>query len=233
MHWRSNDSTRHDRVGSVKQTTEVMHREARRQGRPHQPGSAEPPGAVAPPRSAAPAQLGQTSHRASVIQGNTASSNPDRRSEVGSIQRARLASLGSMDPQTSDQPTLGSDQHFIYTKEHAPECMTWGPRAGRTSFPQQTDPQPPSNRLRDQITDAQSKTVKIIGPAALGDTVAPPCRPLRLPLTYKYPLLQPPTYWGYKLSQAPRGRSQVIRSKWQSPPEVSIQLVGIESWVLE
>jgi hypothetical protein len=40
-----------------------------------------------------------------------------------------------MDPQTSDEPTLGNDQHFIYTKEHAPECMTQGPRAGRTGGP--------------------------------------------------------------------------------------------------
>jgi hypothetical protein len=113
---------------------------------------------------------------------STAASNPDRRSEVGSIQRARLASLGSMDPQTSDQPTLRNDQHSSYTKEHAPECKTRGTRAGRTkgsgltSLTQRTDPQPPSNRLRDQITDAQSKAVKIIGPTAPGDTTVPPCR---------------------------------------------------------
>jgi hypothetical protein len=156
------------------------------------------------------------------MQENTTSSNPDQRSEVGSIQRTRLASLASMDPQTSDQPTLGNGQHFIYTKEHAPESVTRGPRAGRTSSPQQTDPQPPSNRLRDQITDAQSKAVKIIGPAA------PTCRPLQLPLAYNYRLLYPLTYWRYKLSQAPRGRTQVIRSKWRSPPEVSIQRVGRE-----
>jgi hypothetical protein len=154
---------------------------ARRQGRLHHSGPTEPPGAAAPPRPAAPAQLSQTIHRASVIQGNTASSNPDRRSEVGSIQRTRLATLGSINPQTSDQPTLGNGQHFIYTKEHAPECMTRGPRAGRTkgfgrtSLTQQTDPQPPSNRPKDQITDAQSKAVKIIGQAAPGDTAAPPC----------------------------------------------------------
>jgi hypothetical protein len=137
-----------------------------------------------------------------------------------------------MDPRNSDQPTLGNGQHFIYTKEHATECMTWGPRAGRTKgssrtfLMQQTNPQPPSNHLRDQITDAQSKAVKIIGSAAPGDTAAPLYRLLQLPLAYIYPLLQPPTYWGYKLSQAPRGRAQVIRSKWRSPPEVSIQLVG-------
>jgi hypothetical protein len=183
------------------------------QGRPHHPGPAEPPGA------AAPAQLGQTSHRASVNQGNIASNNPDRRSEVSSIQRTRLASLGFMNPQTSDQPTLGNDQHSTYIKEHAPECMTRGPRAGctkgsgRTSLKHQADPQSPSNHLRDQITDAQSKVVKITGPTAPGHTAAPPCRLVQLPLAYKYPLLQPPTYWGYKLSQAPRGRSQVIRSK--------------------
>jgi hypothetical protein len=174
---------------------------ARRQGRPHHLGPAEPPSA------AAPAQLGQTSHRASVIQGNNAASNPDRRSEVGSIQRTRLASLGSMDPQASDQPTLGNGQHFIYTKEHVPECMTRGPRAvrtmgsGRTSLTQQTDPQLPSNHLRDQITDAQAKVVNIIGLAAPRDTAASPRRLLQLPLAYKYPLLQPPTYWGYKLSR--------------------------------
>jgi hypothetical protein len=177
-------------------------------------------------------QLGQTSHWVSVIQGNIASSNPDQRSEVGSIQSTRLSSLASMDPQTSDQPTLGNDQHSTNTKEHAPECMTRGPRAGRnkgsgrTFLTQQIDPQPPSNRLRDQITDVQSKVVKIIGPGAPGDMAAPPCRLLYLPLAYKYPLLQPPTYWGCKLSQTPQGRGQVIRSKWQSPPEVIIQRVG-------
>jgi hypothetical protein len=173
---------------------------AKRQGRLHHQGRAEPPGATAPPRPTAPAQLGQTCHRASVIQGNNATSNPDRRSEVGSIQSTILASLGSMDPQTSDQSTLGNGQHSTYTKEHAPECMTQGPRAdrtkgsGRTSLTQQTDPQPPSNRIRDQITDAQSKAVKIIGPTAPGDTVAPTCWLLQLLLAYKYPLLQPPTY---------------------------------------
>jgi hypothetical protein len=150
---------------------------------------------------ASTAQLGQMSHMASVIHGYNASSDPDRRSEVGSIQRTRWASLGSMDPQTSDQPTLGNVQHSTYTKEHALECMTLGPRAGRTSSQQQTDTQPPSNRLRDQNTDAQSNAVNIIGSAA------PPGRLLQLPLPYKYPLLQPPTYWGYKLSQAPRGRT--------------------------
>jgi hypothetical protein len=204
MHWRLNDSTRHDHVGSNKQFTKAMHRG-------QEAGPAEPPGAATPPRPASPAQLGQTSHKASIIQGNTATSNPDRWSDVGSIQMTRLSSLGSMEPQTSDQPTLGNGQHFIYTKEHALDCMTRGPRAGRTkgssrtSLTQQTDPQLPSNRLRDQITNAQSKVVKIIGPAAPGDTAAPPCGPLQLPLAYKYPLLQPPTYWVYKLSQAPRG----------------------------
>jgi hypothetical protein len=170
-------------MGSIKQRIEAMHR-VQEAGPPHHSGLAEPPGTVAPPRPAAPAHLSQTRHRASMIQGNTASSNPDRRSEVGSIQRTRLASHGSMDPQTSDQPTLRNGEHFIYTKEHAAKCMTRGPRAGRskgsggTSSPQQADPQPPSNRLRDQITDAQSKAVKIIGPAAPRDTTAPPCRAL-------------------------------------------------------
>jgi hypothetical protein len=168
--------------------------EARRQGWPHHSGLPEPPGAAAPPRPAAPAQLSQTSHKASVTQGNIASSNPDRRSEVGSIRRTRLVSCGFMDPQTSDQPTSRNDQHYIYTKEHVLECMTRGPRAGYTSSPQETDPQPPSNRFRDQLTDVRSKPVKIIGLAAPGDTAAPSCRPLQLPLAYKYPLLQPPTY---------------------------------------
>jgi hypothetical protein len=121
MHWCLNDSTRHDLVGSIKRTTEAMHRG-------QEAGSAEPPGAAAPPSPAAPVQLVHTSHMASVIQGNTAVSNPGRRSEVGSIQMARLASLGSMDPQASDQPTLANNQHSTYTKEHAPECMTRGPR---------------------------------------------------------------------------------------------------------
>jgi hypothetical protein len=59
-----------------------------------------------------------------------------------------------MDPQTSDQPTFSNDQHFIHRNEHAPECMTQGPRddrtkwSGHTSSPQQTGPQPPSNRLK-------------------------------------------------------------------------------------
>jgi hypothetical protein len=42
----------------------------------------------------------------------------------------------------------------------------------------------------------------IIGLAAPEDTAAPPCSALQLPFAYKYPLLQPPIYWGYKLSQA-------------------------------
>jgi hypothetical protein len=74
--------------------------------------------------------------------------------------------------------------------------MTKGARVGHTSFPQQTDPKPPSNHLRDQITDARSKEVEIIELAAPGDMAAPPCRALQLPLAYKYPLMQPPTYWG-------------------------------------
>jgi hypothetical protein len=72
------------------------------------------------------------------------------------------------------------------------------------------------------------KAVEITRPTTPGDTAAPPCQALQPPLAYKYPLLQQPTYWGYKLSQAPRGRVQVFRSKWQSPPKVSIQTVGRE-----
>jgi hypothetical protein len=48
------------------------------------------------------------------------------------------------------------------------------------------------------------------------------------PSHLQVPLLLPLTYWDYKLSQEPCGRTQVIRSKWQSPPEVSIQRVGRE-----
>jgi hypothetical protein len=73
------------------------------------PGPAEPPGVAAPPRSAAPAKLAQASPQASVTRGNTTVNNPDRRNNVSSIQRTRLASLGSMDPQTSVQLTLGND----------------------------------------------------------------------------------------------------------------------------
>jgi hypothetical protein len=57
MNWRSNDSTGHNRVRSIKQTTEAMHHGQK-------VGPAEPPGAIAPPRPAAPAQLWQMSHRA-------------------------------------------------------------------------------------------------------------------------------------------------------------------------
>jgi hypothetical protein len=179
-------------------------------GRPHLPNLAK--------RAIGPRSLKGTQLRAILIEGV----------KSVQIQRTRLDSLGSMDPQTSDQPTLGNNQHFIYTKENAPECMTRGPmagrnrRSGRTSFLQQTNPQRPSNHLRDQIIDARSKAVKIIGPAAPRDTTAPPCQPLQLPLAYKYPFLQPPTYWGCKLSRTPRRRTKVIISKWWSPLEVSI-----------
>jgi hypothetical protein len=78
------------------------------------PWSAESPDAAAPHRPAAPSQLAQTSHKVSVTKGNTAANDPDRRNKVDSIQRTRLASLGSMDPQTSEQPTWGNNQH-IYT----------------------------------------------------------------------------------------------------------------------
>jgi hypothetical protein len=44
MHWRLNDSTRHDRVGSIKRTTEAMHWG-------HEAGPTKPPGAAAPPRA--------------------------------------------------------------------------------------------------------------------------------------------------------------------------------------
>jgi hypothetical protein len=79
------------------------------------PGSAEPPGAAAPLRPAAPAQLAQMSHQASVTQGNTIVNDPDRRNKVSSVQRSRLASLGSMDPQTSEQPMWGNVQYYTYT----------------------------------------------------------------------------------------------------------------------
>jgi hypothetical protein len=122
-------------VGSIKQSTEAMH-----QGQ--EAGPAKPPGAAAPPRPTAPAQLGQTSHRTSV----TTASNPDRRSEVGSIQRTKLASLGSMDSQTSDQP---NGQHFIYTKEHALVCIHegLGPAAPRDPATPPSCSKPTHNRL--------------------------------------------------------------------------------------
>jgi hypothetical protein len=78
-------------------------------------GPAEPQGVVAPPRPAALVKLGRASPQASVTRRNTTAKDPDRRNKVGSIHRTRLASLGSMDPQTSDQPTLSNDQHFTNT----------------------------------------------------------------------------------------------------------------------
>jgi hypothetical protein len=63
----------------------------------------------------------------------------------------------------------------------APKGLTTPP------FPQQTDPQLPSNRYWDQITDAWSKAVEIKGSTAPGDMVVPPCLALQLPLAYKYP----------------------------------------------
>jgi hypothetical protein len=107
----------------------------------------------------------------------------------------RLASLGFMDPQASEQPTWDSILDFIYPLEHDPKWMTRGSRADRTKrsgctyFTKTTDPQPSSNCLRDPIEDARSKTVEIGGPVAPRGTAAPPCRPLHLPLAYKYLLL--------------------------------------------
>ena len=120
MHRLPKDQTRHGRVGSSKHTTGERHR-GQEAGPATSPGPAEPPGAAAPLRPAAPAQLAQTSHQASVTQGNTTANDPDRRNKVGLIQRMRLASLGSMDPQASEQPTWGNVQDFIYTLEHDPE----------------------------------------------------------------------------------------------------------------
>jgi hypothetical protein len=100
-----------------------------------------------------------------------------------------------MDPLASEQLTWDNVQDFTFPLEHDPKWMTIGLRAGRTkrsgrtSFTQQTDPQPSSNCLRDQITNTRSNVVESGGLTAPGDTAAPPCLALQLPLTYKYPLL--------------------------------------------
>jgi hypothetical protein len=57
--------------------------------------------------------------------------------------------------------TWDSVQGFIYPLEHDLKWMTRGPktgctkRSGRTSFTKPMDPQPSSNRLREQITNAR------------------------------------------------------------------------------
>jgi hypothetical protein len=108
-----------------------------------------------------------------------------------------------MDPQASQQPTWDNVLDFIYPLEHDPKWMTRGARADRTKrscctyFTKPADPQPSSNRLRDQITNARYKTVKIGGPVAPRGTTAPLCWPLHIPLVYKYPLLQPSTQKAY------------------------------------
>jgi hypothetical protein len=186
----------HDHVGSSEHTTDELHRD-------QEAGPAAPLGPAEPPGPTAPAQHIQVCHQASVTLGSTARNDPDQGNKVGLIQRLRLASLGFVDPQASEQPTWDNIQEFIYPLEHISKWMTRGPRADRTkrtvrtSFTQKTNPQPPSNRLKDQITDARSKAVEITGLFAPGDTTAPPCSALQLPLSYKYPLLQPPTHWGY------------------------------------
>jgi hypothetical protein len=120
MHRLPQDQTHHDRVGSSKRTTGEMHQgQMARLAAP--PGLVEPLGAAAPLRPAAPTQLTQMYHQASVTQGNTATNDPDRRNKIGLIHRMRLASLGSMDPQASEQPTWDNVQDFIYTLEHDPE----------------------------------------------------------------------------------------------------------------
>jgi hypothetical protein len=142
VHKLPKDQTHHDHVRSSKHTTGKQHMG-------QEAGSAAPPGLAEPPGPAAHARLAQTCHQASVTQGNTARNDPDQRNKVGLIQMLRLASLGSMDPQASEQPTCYNIQDFIYPLEHNPEWMTRGPRAsrtkrtGRTSFTQQTNPQPP------------------------------------------------------------------------------------------
>jgi hypothetical protein len=114
MHRLPKDQSRHDRVGSSKHTTGEMHW-GQEVGPIAPPGLAEPLGAATPLRPAALAQLAQMSHQASITQGNTAVNDPDRRNKVGSIRRSRLASLGSMDLQTSEQQMWGNVQDFVYT----------------------------------------------------------------------------------------------------------------------
>jgi hypothetical protein len=77
------------------------------------PGTAEPP--AAPPRPAAPAKHAQTSPPGLSHSREHRCEWSWSRNKVGSIQRSRLASLGSMDPQTSEQLTWGNVQHLIYT----------------------------------------------------------------------------------------------------------------------
>jgi hypothetical protein len=57
-------------------------------------------------------------HQASVTEGNTATNDPDQRNKFGLIQRRRLASLGPIDPQASEQSMWGNILDFIYTLEH-------------------------------------------------------------------------------------------------------------------
>jgi hypothetical protein len=104
----------HDRVGSRNHTTGEMHR-------------GQEAGPAEPPRPAAPVLHTQMCHQASVTPGSTGRNDPDRENKVGLIQRLRLASLGSKNPQASEQPTWDSIQDFIYPLEHDPKWMTGGP----------------------------------------------------------------------------------------------------------
>jgi hypothetical protein len=106
-------------------------------------------GPVATLGPATPARLAQTCHQAPVTSESTARNDPDRRNKVSLIQRLRLASLGFMDAQSSEQSTCDNIQDFIYPPEHDPEWMTRGPGPaaprGPTAPPSRS--QPTHNRL--------------------------------------------------------------------------------------
>jgi hypothetical protein len=123
MHQLPKDRTHHDHAGSSKHTIGEQHRS-------QEAGSATPPGPAKPPGPAAPAQLAQTCHQASATQGNTAANDPDQRSKVGLIQRLRLASLGSKDPQASEQPTCENIQGFILSVRNVVPTLTSNKRQG-------------------------------------------------------------------------------------------------------
>jgi hypothetical protein len=126
MHQLPKDQTHHDRAGSSKHTTGEQHR-SQELGPTAPLGPVEPLGLAAPLGPAARAQLAQTCHQASVTQRNTTANDPDRRNKVSLIQRLRLASLGSMDPQASEQPMCDNIQGFIYPLEHVQSGWQGGP----------------------------------------------------------------------------------------------------------
>jgi hypothetical protein len=129
VHQLPKDQNHHDHFGSSKHTTGELHR-----------GQEAGPAASLGP--AAPSQHIQMCHQASVTPGSTTRNDLDRGNKVGLIQRLRLASLGFMDPQASEQPTWDNIQDFINSLEHDPKWITRGPRVGRTSFMKPTNPKP-------------------------------------------------------------------------------------------